>query len=107
MPAFPISTAVSRLPALRWVPAPRRSPMAAAAVDELPRGELGDPELDQDPFWRLVAAFLVEFDRRQTRRAYFNDLRAWYAWCADRDLHPLAARRHDVSRWARELAEHP
>ncbi len=107
MPGLPISTAGSRLPALRLLPAPRLSAAAAAAVDELPLGELGIPELDEDPFWRLVAAFLVEFDRSQTRRAYFNDLRAWYAWCSVRELHPLAARRHDVSRWARYLAEHP
>jgi len=58
-------------------------------------------------FWRLAAAFLVDCRREQTRRAYFNDLRAWYAWCTDRDLHPLQARRHDIALWARQLAERP
>jgi hypothetical protein len=87
------------------LPAPPELP--AAAVDRPPRGELGIPELDDDPFWRLVAAFLVEQRREQTRRAYFNDLRGWYAWCVERELHPLAARRHDVALWARQLAKAP
>jgi integrase/recombinase XerD len=81
--------------------------LPAAAVDRLPRGELGIREVDEDPFWRLVAAFLVDCRREQTRRAYFNDLRAWYAWCTDRGLHPLQARRHDIALWARRLAERP
>ena len=93
------------------VAAPVALPVApelpAVAVERLPRGELGIPELDDDPFWRLVAAFLVEQRREQTRRAYFNDLRAWYAWCVERELHPLAARRHDVALWARQLANTP
>src|SRR4051794_18924012 len=87
------------------LPAPPELP--AAAVERLPRVELGIPELDDDPFWRLVAAFLIEQRREQTRRAYFNDLKAWYAWCADRELHPLAVRRHDVALWARQLANTP
>jgi site-specific recombinase XerD len=90
---------------------PLRLPLApalpAAAVERLPRGELGGPELDEDPFWRLVAAFLVECMRPQTRRAYFTDLKAWYAWCTGRELHPLQACRHDVALWARQLAEQP
>jgi len=56
------------------LPGPPELP--AAAVARLPRGELGIPELDADPFWRLVAAFLIECRREQTRRAYFNDLKA-------------------------------
>jgi hypothetical protein len=71
------------------------------------RGELGVPELDDDPFWRLASAFLVECRRAQTRRAYFTDLKAWYAWCVARELHPLQARRHDVALWARQLGEQP
>ena len=81
--------------------------LPAAAVDRLPRGELGVPELDEDPFWRLASAFLVECRRAQTRRAYFTDLKAWYAWCIERGVHPLEARRHDVALWARQLAEVP
>jgi hypothetical protein len=74
--------------------------LPTTAVDRLPRGEFGVDELDADPYWRLVAAFLVECRRQQTRRAYFTGLKTWYAWCVARDLHPLAARRHDVALWA-------
>ena len=95
---------VDELDVLRIPPAPA---LPAGAVDRLPRGELGIPELDEDPFWRLVAAFLIECRRPQTRRAYFTDLKAWYAWCIDRELHPLQARRHDIALWARQLAEQP
>ena len=97
-------TEASELDVLRPAVVPT---LPAAAVERLPRGELGIPELDDDPFWRLVAAFLVDCRREQTRRAYFNDLRAWYAWCTDRELHPLQARRHDIALWARQLAERP
>jgi hypothetical protein len=48
-------------------------PLAAAAVDRLPCGELGVPDLDDDPCWRLVAAFLVECRHAQTRRAYSTE----------------------------------
>jgi len=71
--------------------------LPAAAVERLPRGELGVPDLDADPFWRLVSAFVVDCRRVQTRRAYVNDLKAWYAWCTARELHPLSARRHDIA----------
>ena len=67
---------------------------------------LGVPELDADPAWRLAAAFLVGF-RGHTRRAYFNDIRAWYGWCAEVGLHPLEAQRHHVDRWIAELSELP
>ena len=39
------------------------------------------PELDADPAWRLAAA-------AGTRRAYFNDIRAWYGWWAEVGIHP-------------------
>ena len=100
----PVPGDVDELDVVRIPPAP---PLPAAAVDRLPRGELGVPELDEDPYWRLVAAFLVECRRAQTRRAYFTDLKAWYAWCVARELHPLQARRHDVALWARQLGEQP
>jgi hypothetical protein len=53
----------------------------------LPSGELGVSEPDEDPFWRLASAFLVKCRRAQTRRAYFTDLKASYAWCTERGLH--------------------
>lgn len=53
---------------------------SAAALERLPQHALGILELDADPAWRLAAAFLVGF-RGHTRRAYFKDIKAWYAWC--------------------------
>jgi len=48
--------------------------------------------------WRLVSAFLVGYPPHSSR-AYFGDLKAWYAWCAAADVHPLQARRHHVDVW--------
>ena len=66
----------------------------------------GFPELDADPAWRLAAAFLVGF-RGHTRRAYFGDIQAWYAWCAGAGVHPLGAQRHHIDSWIAELTELP
>ena len=79
---------------------------SSAPLDRLPTAGLGVPELDADPAWRLAAAFLVGF-RGHTRRAYFSDIRAWYAWCASAGVHPLEAERHHVDRWIAELTELP
>ncbi len=78
----------------------------AAALDRLPAGVLGIPELDGDPAWRLAGAFLVGY-RGHTRRAYFNDVRAWYAWCAGVGVAPLDAQRHHVDRWIADQCEQP
>ena len=83
------------------VPPPHRRPL-----DRLPRQILGIPEIDNDPAWRLAAAFLVGF-RGHTRRAYFNDIKAWYAWCAEVGISPLDAQRHHVDRWIAEQTEQP
>ena len=80
--------------------------MDPAAPARLPAASTGVPELDADPAWRLAAAFLLSY-RGHTRRAYFADIRAWYAWCAGIDLPPLAARRHHVDRWIAEQLDHP
>jgi len=77
-----------------------------SGLDRLPEGVLGVPELDADPAWRLAAAYLVGF-RGHTRRAYFNDIRAWYAWCAGIAVAPLEAQRHHVDRWIAEQTELP
>ena len=77
-----------------------------AGLARLPDHALGVPELDADPAWRLAAAFLVGF-RGHTRRAYFADIRAWYAWCASVGVPPLQAQRHHVDRWIAELTELP
>jgi integrase/recombinase XerD len=61
---------------------------------------------DVDPYWRLAAAFLVGYPPHSSR-AYFGDLRAWYTWCAQSGVHPLAARRHHVDAWIRQLSQTP
>jgi integrase/recombinase XerD len=81
-------------------------PPHPGALDRLPHQALGVPELDKDPAWRLAAAFLVGF-RGHTRRAYFNDIKAWYAWCAEVGVAPLDAQRHHVDRWIAEQTEQP
>jgi integrase/recombinase XerD len=81
-----------------------RSPVEP--LDRLPQAALGVPELDADPAWRLAAAFLVSF-RGHTRRAYFNDIKVWYAWCSGVGVAPLNAQRHHVDRWIAEQTELP
>src|SRR5450759_5167484 len=83
-----------------------RPGVPSVGLDRLPDGALGVPELDSDPAWRLAAAFLVGF-RGHTRRAYFNDIRTWYAWCAAVGVYPLDAQRHHVDRWITTQTELP
>lgn len=62
----------------------------------------GLPELDPADRYdlRLVTAAWLETDKTDsTRIAYFGALQGWLAWCAGRDLDPLAARRVDVDAW--------
>jgi site-specific recombinase XerD len=87
-------------------------PLAAAVIaapptPALPAGpleRLPDVGAGADPYWRLVTAFLVGYPPHSSR-AYFSDLRAWWAWCAGAGVHPLTARRHHVDVWVRHLAE--
>ena len=80
------------------------------AAPELPVDALQRlPELEAgggDPYWRLATAFLVGYPPHSSR-AYFGDLKAWYAWCAGARVHPLQARRHHVDVWVRHLSETP
>jgi site-specific recombinase XerD len=77
-----------------------------SGLDRLPHQALGVPELDADPAWRVAAAYLVGF-RGHTRKAYFNDIKAWYAWCNEAGVAPLEAQRHHVDRWIAGLMEQP
>src|SRR5690349_5874693 len=61
---------------------------------------------DVDPFLRLVAAFLVGYDRHSLR-AYRGDLAAWAQWCAAAGVHPFDARRHHVDAWVRSMQNAP
>ena len=77
------------------VPAPLAPVFPAEPLERLPliAGET-------DPYWRLVTAFLVGYPPHSSR-AYFSDLKDWYAWCAQLSVHPLAVRRHHVdASWA-------
>src|SRR5664280_1484393 len=93
----------TRVPALPGVVAGdgARVPWKAEALARLPEGPA-----DTDPFWRLAAAFLVAYPD-STARAYLGDLKAWAAWCADRGVHPFAARRHHVDTWVKFLGRDP
>lgn len=83
------------------LPAPATPPLRAEALDRLPT-----IDGDADPYWRLVTAFLVGYPPHSSR-AYLSDLKAWYAWCAQVGVHPLAARRHHVDVWVRHLSQEP
>ncbi len=77
------------------VPAVRAGPL-----DRLP-GTAAD-----DPFLRLAAGWLVGHPAN-TATAYRRDLEAWTRWCAQLDVHPLAAERHHVDLWVRHLTTQP
>ena len=56
------------------------------------------------PVSTLAAGFLMGY-QGSTRAAYGHDLGAWFTWCADHDVDPLAAQRAHVDAYARTLAE--
>ena len=54
---------------------------------------------------RAVAAYLTRFTGSSREHAR-SDLRCFLSWCADRHLHPLAARRPHLElyiRWMQEI----
>lgn len=53
--------------------------------------------------WRLAAAFLLSCRSEHTRRAYARDLRAFFRWCAEHELDPLAVRRVHLDAYAAHL----
>jgi hypothetical protein len=55
---------------------------------------------------RLALSFLLGYSGH-SRRAYTNDLRSWFGWCAQIGIDPLDARRSHVDGFARWLAETP
>jgi integrase/recombinase XerD len=86
---------------VRWAcPAPPAELATHSALERLP--DVGGAGVD--PYWRLVGAFLVGYPPHSSR-AYFGDLKAWYAWCASSGVRPLAARRHHVDAWVRQLSQ--
>lgn len=58
------------------------------------------PAEDLAPF--AVAGFLARY-REPTLSAYRRDLRCFWAWCLERDLPPLSARRPHIELYLRDL----
>lgn len=58
------------------------------------------PAEDVTPF--AVAGFLARY-REPTLSAYRRDLRCFWAWCLERDLPPLSARRPHIELYLRDL----
>jgi integrase/recombinase XerD len=79
---------------------PARNADRSSAVDQLPGSA------SQDPYQRLVMAFLIGYPTN-TARAYLSDLKAWGAWCTTAGVHPLDARRHHVDAWVRIMTAEP
>jgi site-specific recombinase XerD len=52
----------------------------------------------------VAVAFLLGYSDR-TRAAYGDDLRSWFAWCADHGVDPIQATRAHVDAYCRQLAE--
>jgi len=71
-----------------------------APLDRLPGSS------DDDPFLRLAAGWLVGHPDK-TATAYRRDLEAWARWCAQLGVHPLAAERHHVDAWVRQMTSTP
>lgn len=75
---------------------------------DLVTGDGRDVELwvTEDRAARLAAAFLLGYSG-QTRRAYSNDLRHFFLWCAEASVDPLELQRHHVNLYVRMLEETP
>ena len=71
---------------------------------ELAAGSELDPAA-LDPAWRVAAAFLLSCRSPHTRRGYARDLRAFFTWCAQHELAPLAARRAHLDAYTRHLEQ--
>lgn len=66
---------------------------------------LVDPKAAADPLSLAVAAYLARYTGSSRDHAY-SDLRCFLAWCAERGLDPLAARRAQLElyiRWMQEV----
>jgi hypothetical protein len=61
------------------------------------------PAAGDDSMRRLVAAWLLGYESRATRRNYGLDLAAWLDFCDRHGLDPMQARRPHVDAWARTL----
>ncbi|MBV9092465.1 MAG: hypothetical protein JO132_01105, partial [Streptosporangiaceae bacterium] len=62
------------------------------------------PELFTDRLRLAVAAYLARF-KGSSRQHTESDLRCYLAWCAERSLDPLAARRPHLEPCIRSMQE--
>lgn len=72
------------------------------------RGELVAPDHTHQSNLALEvrAAFLARYSFKSTRSTYAIAIDQWYAWCAEQQLDPMAARRAHVELFARALEAH-
>lgn len=57
-------------------------------------------------YQRVALAFLASYRNEHTRTGYEQSLRAWFAWCLDRGLDPLAdVKRPHIETWLRFMEE--
>jgi integrase len=77
----------------------RRREAARAIADEIlelaAAGDLSDPQRSG----AVAAAWLVEFDRPNTRQAYASDLAAFFVWCAEQPVDIWAVRRPHLAAY--------
>ncbi len=86
------------------IPEPVEPSAQAAEVEILDRGApLALVGEDRDPWPPLVALWLDSGFSEKTREAYGRGVAEWTRACAGWDVHPLAARRQHLDRWARDL----
>lgn len=83
--------------------------MSAVVAPDVPGHEEGGDRLPgvapvaQERARAVAAAFLLSLRTENTRRGYARDLRAFFAWCAENDLDPLAVRRVHLDAYRRHL----
>jgi hypothetical protein len=64
----------------------------------------GHPQSRNDRL-RLAALAYLDRYKGQSRDHAASDLRGYLSWCADRDVHPLAATRVQIELWVRWMQE--
>src|SRR3954453_2968975 len=55
--------------------------------------------------WDDLAAWWLSRYKASTQQTYATYLPRWTAWCTGCGLHPLTARRADIERWLRTVAD--
>ena len=82
----------------RW---PHLRGLDVHALHRLPGAE------DDDPYARLVAAWLLTLTSTHTTRAYATEASTFFRWCSQHDLHPFAAERWHLDAYRHWLTSAP